>query len=160
MVLPRASQVEPGPLPMLPSHESHDSSLLVALGPISCCWSSRCGLGQQLFLFRTLISRLPLLVTECEWSTVQIREGTNCPCFSPPVPYRPCVSPGISSEDLPVSSSNSACVCPSQCRTCHTSPLHRQYPPSIPRPPPQLLVPGTEKSKPQGACSRQACKVS
>lgn len=65
------------------------------LGAVSCCWSNGCGLGKYLFLLGTLVSRLSLPVTRREESTVQIREGTSCPCFSRSVPYRPCLSLGV-----------------------------------------------------------------
>ena len=66
MVLPQDFQVYPRTLLMLSSHTSHGSRLLVALGPISCSWTSKCGLGQQSFFLRTLVPRLSLLVPGSE----------------------------------------------------------------------------------------------
>lgn len=98
MVLPQDFLVEPGILLTLPSHGNHGSGLLEALGPFFGCCSTNCAWGQQLPLPRILVSRLSLLITGSEWNTVQVREGTNRPCF-PPVPYRPSLSPGVSIEN-------------------------------------------------------------
>lgn len=42
---------------------------------VQCVWP-----GTKLFLLRTLVSRLSLLVTGHEWRTVRIRKGASSPC--------------------------------------------------------------------------------
>ena len=116
-VLSQDCQVEPETLPMSPSHGSHGSRLLVALGPVSCRWLSRCGLRKELLLLWTWFSRLSLLGPGSEWDSVQTRGGTNRPCFSLPFPYRPCLSPGVSRDAY------AACLCLSQRGTCLPQPL-------------------------------------
>lgn len=156
-VLPQDFQVSPRTLLMLPSHKSHGFSLLAALGPISCCQTNKCGLGQQFFLLRTLVPRLSLLVTGSEWSTVQIRGNQlflllcSCPSQTLSIPSSLQGSPACLKLGF------SACLCLSQCRTRLPTPSGL---PSIHGPPPRQLLFCTEKPRSQGVCSQQACKAS